>query len=105
MNIVAIRDMSAGNAEVGDMWQETAIFPGDTPVSEIVRWAVTLSDHESIPERTKLTRRLTITVPTGEVIDNADFHMPNASIDRPAASAGTVGGVVGTLNVGTQKVE
>lgn len=86
MNVVAIRDMSAGNAEVGDMWQETAIFPGDTPVSEIVRWAVTLSDHESIPERTKLTRRLTITVPTGEVIDNADFHMPNARLDRQEES-------------------
>jgi len=94
MNIVAIRDMSAGNAEVGDMWQETAIFPGDTPVSEIVRWAVTLSDHESIPERTKLTRRLTITVPTGEVIDNADFHMPNESLQRPTAEGGTLKGVV-----------
>lgn len=55
MKIVAIKDMSAGNAEVGEMWQETKIFDGSTPVEEILAWAET-------PRK-----KVTLTVPDGEV--------------------------------------
>lgn len=42
MKIVAIKDMSAGNESVGEMWQETKIFDPETPIIEIVNWA---GDH------------------------------------------------------------
>jgi hypothetical protein len=37
--MVVIRDMSAGNDTVGEMWQETKIFDEDTPLSEVMQWA------------------------------------------------------------------
>ncbi len=36
--IVAIKERSAGNESVGDMWLETKSFDKSTPVSEIVEW-------------------------------------------------------------------
>ena len=39
MKIVAIKERSAGNALVGDMWLETGIFAPTTPVGDIVKWA------------------------------------------------------------------
>ncbi len=36
---VIIRDMSAGNESVGEMWQETAIFSGDSTLEEVMKWA------------------------------------------------------------------
>ncbi len=38
MKIVAIRECSAGNDSVGEMWKETKIFDPDTPLSEVVSW-------------------------------------------------------------------
>lgn len=51
--VVAIKDMSAGNESVGEMWQETKIFSLDTPVSEIIDWAMVNGS---------LRKRLTLTV-------------------------------------------
>lgn len=50
--VVAIKDMSAGNESVGDMWQETKIFSLDTPVSEIIDWATV---NGSLKKRLTLT--------------------------------------------------
>lgn len=36
--IVAIKDMSAGNESVGEMWKETKIFDPDQPISDIIKW-------------------------------------------------------------------
>lgn len=38
-SVVAIKQRSAGNAEVGDMWLETKTFPKETPITEIMDWA------------------------------------------------------------------
>lgn len=62
MNIVAIRDMSAGNESVGEMWQETRIFDLQTPIEDVVKWAF----GSTIPSK----KRLTITVPYGEYDDD-----------------------------------
>ena len=35
-HVVAIKQMSAGNAEVGDMWLETKTFPKETPIKDIM---------------------------------------------------------------------
>ena len=67
MKVVVIKDMSAGNESVGEMWQETKIFEHTQPIGDILRW---VNDHNgksncflshSIPKK-----RVTITVPDGE---------------------------------------
>jgi hypothetical protein len=37
--IIAIKERSAGNDSVGDMWIETKSFDVATPVKEIMDWA------------------------------------------------------------------
>jgi len=37
---VIIKDMSAGNESVGEMWQETKIFDGDTTLKQVMEWAM-----------------------------------------------------------------
>ena len=37
---VVIRDMSAGNESVGEMWQETRIFNGTDTLTEVMVWAL-----------------------------------------------------------------
>ena len=58
--IVVIKDMSAGNESVGEMWQETKIFESDQPISDIIEWAKNFSTDEP-DEYTR--KRITITVP------------------------------------------
>lgn len=41
IKIVAIKDMSAGNETVGEMWQETKIFNSDNTLFEVMRWVGT----------------------------------------------------------------
>lgn len=36
---VIIRDNSVGNEFVGEMWQETKIFPGDATIEDVMEWA------------------------------------------------------------------
>ena len=67
MKIVAIRDLSDGNENVGEMWQETKIFDGDTPISEVVAWGV-ISWRLGSPHP---LHRLTLTVPDGEELPAA----------------------------------
>lgn len=54
--VVVIRDMSAGNDSVGDMWKETKIFNSDEPIENILKWALDDSDEYS-------RKQITITVP------------------------------------------
>lgn len=37
-SIIALKECSAGNETVGDMWIEAKSFPEDTPLSEVVKW-------------------------------------------------------------------
>ena len=37
--VIAILDRSAGNAEVGEMWQETKVFDNNTTLLEVLKWA------------------------------------------------------------------
>lgn len=48
MNIVAILERSAGNAEIGEMWKETKIFPIDTSIKDVIRWA--FARHNNMEE-------------------------------------------------------
>jgi len=41
--IIAIKERSAGNETVGDMWLETKSFDKETPVCEIIEWAESCS--------------------------------------------------------------
>ena len=51
---IAIKDMSAGNDSVGEMWKETKIFGLNASISEIFEWignpkkncVITLADNE-----------------------------------------------------------
>lgn len=75
MKIVAIRDMSAGNETIGETWQETKIFDGSTPVSEIIKWAA-----EYVPttkyQREYLAKRVVLTLPHGEQISEPTAAQP-----------------------------
>lgn len=57
MRIVAIKDMSAGNDTVGEVWQETRIFSSETTLSEVMVWA-------GSPKK-----RITITVPENDLTE------------------------------------
>jgi len=54
--VIAIKDMSAGNSETGEAWQETKIFQSDEPIENILKWAMDSYDTHS-------RKRITITVP------------------------------------------
>ncbi len=55
-NYVVIRDMSAGNESIGEMWQETRIFDGNATLREVMEWAIGSSTDYS-------RKRITITKP------------------------------------------
>ncbi len=63
MNYVIIRDMSAGNESVGEMWQETKVFDGSTSLDEVMAWA--MEDHQISGSRYS-RKRITITKPHGQ---------------------------------------
>jgi methanogenic corrinoid protein MtbC1 len=37
---IIIRDMSAGNESVGDMWQETKVFNDNATLDDVMKWAM-----------------------------------------------------------------
>ena len=39
MKIVAVKEKSAGNETIGDMWLETKIFDEKISVGDIIRWS------------------------------------------------------------------
>jgi len=52
MEIIAIKEMSAGNETVGEVWQETKIFHESATVLDVIGWSglkkrVTLSLPEN----------------------------------------------------------
>jgi len=48
IKIVAIKEMSAGNETVGEMWKETKIFlPGDT-LEDVMEWASTGKRNDNV---------------------------------------------------------
>ena len=51
MKVIAIKDMSCGNAETGDAWQETRIFNSSDKLLDVMIW---------VGERAK---RITLTIP------------------------------------------
>lgn len=57
--IVAIVDRSAGNDSVGEMWQETKIFPPSATLLEVAKWA----DEWNLKHHGRTARRITISVP------------------------------------------
>jgi len=60
---VIIRDHSAGNETVGEMWQETKIFDGSATLDEVMRWGM---DNEKDRDRYPSKKRITITKPHGD---------------------------------------
>ncbi len=61
---VIIRDMSEGNAETGEAWQETKIFDAQATLDEVMEWAM---DMKSYPQKGTYAlfsdRRIQITLP------------------------------------------
>jgi hypothetical protein len=41
VRIIAIKDMSAGNESVGDMWKETKIFNENSKLIDVMLWVGT----------------------------------------------------------------
>ena len=56
---VAIKDMSTGNAETGEAWQETKIFSEDATLKEVMEWVMDKHDTYS-------RKRVVITKPHSE---------------------------------------
>jgi hypothetical protein len=62
MKIVVIKDMSAGNESVGEMWQETKIFEPEQPISDVLKWVHDAHKFPGIDWERATTKRITITV-------------------------------------------
>ena len=39
MKVIAIKKMSAGNAVVGEMWEEAKVFDSKEPLENVLKWA------------------------------------------------------------------
>ena len=59
---VIIKDMSAGNAETGEAWQETKMFEGTATLDEVMKWAMG-SDYQCDFKNAYSRKRITITKP------------------------------------------
>ena len=57
---VVIKDMSAGNAEIGEMWQETKIYDGSATLDEVMKWA---NKYNGPYQFNHSRKRITITKP------------------------------------------
>ncbi|KKL57463.1 hypothetical protein LCGC14_2235210 [marine sediment metagenome] len=53
-DFVIIKDMSAGNESVGEMWQETKIFDGENTLNEVMDWAI--GDAETSKKHIQITK-------------------------------------------------
>ena len=60
---IVIRDMSAGNDSVGEMWQETKIFTSDSTLDEVMRWALDERIYPKDFPKHHSSKRITITRP------------------------------------------
>ena len=60
MEVIAIRDCSAGNDSVGEMWKETKIFDSSEPIQKILEWAF---EDYGIAKGFPSKKNLVLTVP------------------------------------------
>ena len=60
MEVIAIRDCSAGNDSVGEMWKETKIFDSSEPIQKILEWAF---EDYGIEKGFPSKKNLVLTVP------------------------------------------
>ncbi|HUU87133.1 MAG TPA: hypothetical protein VMX17_05195 [Candidatus Glassbacteria bacterium] len=60
---VVIKDMSAGNESVGEMWQETKIFDGSATLDEVMDWALSENAFPIDLPKSYSRKRITITRP------------------------------------------
>ena len=65
MKYVVIRDMSAGNESVGEMWQETKIFDSTATLEDVMKWAMPDCFREKFPLNHS-TKKIQITIPHKE---------------------------------------
>ena len=68
--IVAIKERSAGNNQVGDMWLETAMFDVTQPIADVLEWARGVTHRPDIKGATKYGK-LILTVPDDEEFRDA----------------------------------
>ena len=52
---VVIREMSAGNESVGEMWKETKIFDGSATLEEVMLWANDVAVKCDMESRKQIT--------------------------------------------------
>lgn len=53
---VIIRDESAGNESIGEMWKETKIFDGSSTLDEVMEWAMNIDkNYTRFPSRKNIT--------------------------------------------------
>jgi hypothetical protein len=64
MKVVVIKDMSAGNESVGEMWQETKVFCPSDKLSDVLKWAHG-EDVEGGLDKGPTRKRITITIAHG----------------------------------------
>lgn len=57
---VVIRDMAEGNETVGEMWQETSIFSGDSTLDQVMEWAM---NNKLDRDKYHSQKKITITKP------------------------------------------
>lgn len=57
---VIIRDHSAGNEAVGEMWQETKVFDGSATLDEVMAWGM---NNDKDRDARHSMKRITITKP------------------------------------------
>lgn len=63
MKVVIIKNMSAGNESVGEMWNETKIFQGKDTLEDVLKWAQ--NDYE-VEQKLPTKKNIMITVPAGQ---------------------------------------
>jgi len=62
LEYIVIKDMSAGNESVGEMWQETKIFLGSATLHDVMEWA--MADEQTSESYSR--KSITLTKPHGD---------------------------------------
>lgn len=93
---VVIRDMSAGNDTVGDMWQETKIFEGNVTLDEVMDWAC--------PGVRLSKKRITLTLPEQEAGELTGETSPDDQVSQTWKDMVAYKTSYNTLRSGVEKV-
>lgn len=75
MKIVVIKDMSAGNAETGEAWQETKIFDSGDSIQDILDWAI----GDDLSKVHYSRKRIQLTVP--DIYENRNNVLKERGIE------------------------